>query len=719
MSDEGREPLLDTAWAGRAFLVPASSLSDKTDDNRRYFTSSSRKFVSAAIGGHHVLNPIPQMTANCDIPHEAFFTQGLDTPSRWWSEVMDDNQQVIHFRPGVPKYNSLTTFFGNFYNVEMGAIARTGKGLGIGYALGRVLGTIGTLPLQPFILGSAMVKFFLQMPRSKYYYLQPTSHPYRFTVQTMLNAIMTNEGLIVGDMGGNDRDFIHADLHPDDVDMSSLKRSYHGVLDKYGYMNKAGAIDVYAIATSAARLASDFKKSVEAMMEQRTSGLTLDTFEQANAARESHINYILSKGIENSLKELTIRPMTLYRRSGDTPNPDGSNLEDAYMAAMGRAENLDDVNQPALMLDELPEDMEDAGMVEKASAFIAATWEHFKKEAEYGTDYVSFRCNWTGSQSESFNNQTGESSLASSINSTSSRAREIRFSTMDGNAIGGPIGAVIGMAMDTVKQVATGILDSAKLSGAIALAGNAFADIQKMYQSSSADLNRTTFTIHLRSWSADPFVRLQNIWFPLVHLMVLALPRATGPGSYDGPYLLECINRGKTIIREGMIESISIERGVGDIGFGRNYEALGIDVNVTVVDMSSIMSIPINAGAGTLATVSASIAGVGVNLVDGAGSKLGLTSGTIDGMDVADTAMAALHKRTYSEDNKYTDYLATITGLPLDSVINPKRKWKMNMARMKADMSSSRTAANLGSGLFSGMPGDLFKFLFSEGTSKY
>ena len=719
MSDEGRQPLLDTAWAGRSFLVPASSLTDTMDNNRRYFTSSSRKFVSAAIGGHHVINPIPQMTANCDIPHEAFFTKGLDTPSRWWSEVMDDNQQVIHFRPGVPKYNSLTTFFGNFYNVEMGAIARTGKGLGIGYTLGRVLGTIGTLPLQPFILGSAMVRFFLQMPRSKYYYLQPTSHPYRYSVQTMLNAIMTNEGLIVGDMGGNEKAFIHPELHVDETDRSSLKRSYHGVLDRYGYMNSAGAIDVYAIATSAARLASDFKKSVESMMEKRTSGLALNTFEQADAARASNINYILSKGVENSLKELTIRPMTLYRQSGDTPNPDGSNLEDVYMEAMGTAETMEDVNRPGLMIDELPEDMEDPSLVEKAHQYLMKTWDHFKKEAEYGTDYVSFRCNWTGSQSESFNNQVGESSLASSINSMSSRARELRFNTMDGKAIGGPIGALVDTAVDSLKGMVTGILDSVKLSGAIALAGNAFADIQKMYQSSSADLNRTTFTVHLRSWSADPFVRLQNVWMPLVHLMVLGLPRATGPGSYDGPYLLECINRGKTIIREGMIESMSIERGVGDIGFGRNFEALGIDVTVTVVDMSSIMSIPINAGVGALTTIGGAVAGTAINIGDFAGSTVGLTSGTVDGVNIADTAIAAVNKRTYSEDNKYTDYLSTITGLPLDSVINPKRKWKMNMARMKADVASSRTASNLGSGLFSVMPGDLFKFAFSEGASKY
>src|SRR5690606_1101556 len=135
--------------------------------------------------------------------------------------------------------------------------------------------------------------------------------------------------------------------------------------------------------------------------------------------------------------------------------------------------------------------------------------------------------------SESFSNQASESSLQSEINGISSKAREARFNVADGN-VSGPIGLVV----DIVKSLAAGILDSVQLQGFMALAGNAFTDIQRVYQSSSADMNRTTFTIPLRTWAADDWVRITNLFYPLCAIVALGLPRATGPASYDGPFLL-------------------------------------------------------------------------------------------------------------------------------------------------------------------------------------
>lgn len=697
-----RQPLLDSEWAGKAFLAPLSSLSDEVDERRRYFTSSSRKFVSAAIGGHFCVNPIPQFTENCDITHDAFFNKGIDSASRWWSEVLDDNAQYIHFRPGVPKFNSLTTFFGNFYNVNMGSITRSGRAPGLAYAVGRVLGTIGSLPLQPFILGGAIWRNMFNMPRGKYYYLSPTTYPYRFAVQTMMNAIMANLGMIAGSIDEETSKYYDNNVLPTTVDEATINRAYGGVLKRYGFMNNYGGIDVFAISTSAARLAVDFRGKLETSIESAMgSTASRDAPDNGTAKvwRRTAIDTIIANGVEANLASLEIRPSSLYE------------FEKAYESFTGSTNDDDDWANSSLFIPSTSEDDPDQGRWSRFKAYVTDSYKQFKSERDRGADFVTFRANWTGSQTDSFGNQSGDSSLSTKINSLSSRAREIRFNMADGNLVGGLPGEVLGFVGNKLKDLVSGALDSFQLSGAIALAGSAFADIQKMYQSSSADLNRTTFTMHLRSWSADDFVRIQNLYLPLAHIACLGLPRATGPGSYDGPFLVEVVNQGKTMIREGLVESITFERGVGDVGFGRNMEVLGIDVSVTVADLSSILSVPISGGVNKIAAAASGAIGVGTELITGVDANT-VTS-------AVDSAISAVNKHTYGEDNKYTDWLATISSLPLESIIDPKRKWQLNMSRMRSDLASQRSPYNLGSKAFSLLPGEFVKVIFGETVGRY
>lgn len=697
-----RKPLLDSEWAGKAFLVPQSSLSDEVDERRRYFTSSSRKFVSAALGGHFCVNPIPQFTENCDLAHDAFFDKGLDSSSRWWGEVLDDNAQYIHFRPGVPKFNSLTTFFGNFYNVNMGSVVRTGREPGIAYSVGRVIGTIGSLPLQPFILGGAAWRFMFNMPRGKYYYLSPTTYPYRYAVQTMMNGIMANMGMLAGSVSDEQNQYFDASVLPTSVDNTTINRAYGGALRKYGFIDSNGGIDVFAISTSAARLAVDFRKGLEEQIEGAmgaTAGQDAPNEVTAREWRRTAIDTIIANGVEQNLRSLKHRPVSLYE------------YETAYQSFIGSVADDEDWENSSLHIPNTGEQDTDQGRWSRYKTYWGSAVDQFASERDRGADFVTFRANWTGSQTDSFSNQAGDSSLSTQINGISSRAREIRFNTAEGNAVGGPIGDMMRYVGSSIKDVLVGALDSLQLGGAIALAGNAFADIQKMYQSSSADLNRTTFTMHLRSWSADDFVRIQNLFLPLAHIACLGLPRATGPGSYDGPFLVEVINQGKTLIREGLVESITFERGVGDVGFGRNMEVLNIDVSVTVADLSSILSVPIQGGINRLAAAASGVAGSAASFIPGVSAE-SVTS-------AVDTGLSAINKYTYGEDNKYTDWLSTITSLPLESIIDPKRKWQLRMSRMRSDLASQRSPYNLGSKAFSLLPGEFVKVVFGETVGRY
>lgn len=655
-----RKFLLDKTWAGHAFLAPASSLTDEVNNKRRYYTTSSRKFIDTTIGGHFTVNPFPQFTSTCDIKHKPIFSASKGV-GRWWSENLDDNAQVVHIRCGVPKFNEMSTFFGNFYNVYAGSMARTGRAPSVWFKVGEVAGIIGTLPLQPFILAGKIVNFFAGMPRSKYYYLKPTMYPFWYAYSSYVNAMFVNLGLSPHFVNDQQKRFFDPLSVPEKIDIAQMQR----ILSDITLPGGAG-IDMFAVSTKAQRLADRYHESLDKAM----ANLSGDP-----AKRAAEFSAMMGDGIDAGIRGLS------------DPGASLKEYEDAYMAFAGE-------------YDDKKPTQSDNDSVEPG--YIAKMAKQAKAEARMGADFVSYRVNFTPSNSDSFNNSATQSSIQSDINGMSSKARMARFNLADGN-IAGPIGAIVNAAADVAK----GILSAAQVEGFVALAGNAFADIQKVYESSSADLNRTSFTIHLRSWAADDWVRLQNLFIPLGGWLAMGLPRATGRSSYDGPFLLEVINQGHTLIREGMIESLSIERGVGDVAWAPGGKVLGIDINVTIVDLSTIMSVPINPGFdavnGAVVATTSALGGAAGAVLPGTTAAAGASAGEVTG--------AALSGATYGEDNKWTDYLATLGAIPLDVLINGTRKWQLNMARTRAEFQQWKSPYRMASGLMSGMTGDLAKAL--------
>lgn len=644
---------LDRAWAGRAFLAPPSALSDTLNDRRRYYSTTSRKFTDTSLGGNYALNPLSQFTANADFPHKSVFSAS-NPLGRWYSEVIEDNSQLIHIRCGVPKFNSMTNFFSNFYNVHAGAVARTGRAPDIWFNIGKVAGVVGTLPLQPFIMAGAAIKWALGMPRSKFYYLKPTMYPYWYAVNNMVNGIMVNLGLTPHFLAEDQKRFFDPVSHPTVEDQSAMGRVYGEMV------NSEGGMDIFALSTRAQRLADRYRKMLDAEMDKLTGN---------PATRADELRTILLDGAMAGTRKLTDRSYSL------------SDYEKAYLAVSG--EWQDDYQYSS---------EQDTTTDE---SWLQRLWKESVANARMGSDFVTFRVNHTGTQSESFNNQMTQPSIQSEINGISSKARMARFNIADGN-IAGPIGWVA----DKLKSIAAGTMEAFQIEGFMALAGNAFADIQKTYESSSADLNRSTFTIPLRCWAADDWLRLKNLMIPLCAILALGLPRATGRASYDGPFLLELFNQGRTQIREGMVESITVERGVGDIGWTKTGKPLGIDVTITIVDLSTILSMPINPGF-------SGVQGVATLAVESFGQGL---AGDV-GADAGATAVTAISKATYSEDNKYTDYIATLSSLPFEDQTSTKRRWKLAMARGRAEYGAWKSPARVASGIFDSLPGDMIKIL--------
>lgn len=667
--------ILDSGWAGHAFMVPESNLKSKSILRRRGYTTSSRKFIDTTLGGHFAVNPHSQFTANCDLPHTSIYSASMGV-GRWWSEVLDDNALFWHVRVGVPKYNTMVSFLSNFYNVEAGVVARTGRGGDIWFKLGQAAGFIGTLPLQPFIIGGTIIKFFLGMPRSKFYYLKPTMYTYWKAVGSLCNTYLVNSGMTSYFTNENNKEFFDPATAAGDAERRAQARIFDGTV-----IMRNGAFDVFAASTKAQRLANLYRTALDKELDTMVENWPTDGgSKSADEKRAEALEKLVFEGVDKVLTQLPHRDTikTYVGREVTAENPATScdmlvDYEHAYInnESQGKIDENAQINQAEPL-----EEQQDEGFWSK----FAGAW---TAERKMGADFVTFMVNNTGTHSESFSNTFGESGLQETMNSTSASARSARFNVADGN-LGIPgVDAAIG----AFKSAAAGALDSMQAGGLMALSGNAFADIQKMYQSSSSDLMTTSFNIPLRAWTSDKWILFKRIYYPLFCLMALALPRSTGNSSYDQPPLLESFLRGRSQIREGCVSSMNITRGVGDVGFTKDGHALGIDVSITVEDMSGVFGIPIQPDT----------------------SKIMAAIGTLG--DVAESVAAAFSKSTYSEDNRLGDYQYVLAAVSLENQINTFKKWKLALARTRANMQSWRSPHRMVSGMMDTLPGDLIKAL--------
>ncbi len=733
--------VLDSDWGSHAFRIQPKDVNDSYILKRRYYTTSARSFVDTSWGGHFAVNPFPQFTRNCDLNHKSIYTGNnlrnggigdFGGVGRWWSETLDDNQQEIHIRAGVVRFNSMFTFFTNFYSVDASILSRRGRATSLFYSLGKGAGYVGTIMLQPFILGAEAWNFFLSTPRTKFYYLQPAMHAYWSAVSSMMNTYMVNVGLT---------SFFDADSNVD-----TDKKFYDPVITDYNNLNdwkeqnriyasqfgdrmvtKHGGIDVFAISTRAQRLSILYRNRVDKEMNDFMSNATVDNRNQlleqfvdtrldtilGNLPGPAAIQEEITKRVDNydpsvSLLEHYTKFQFQTEYNGKNKEASGaltseSNAGDGSSdlmpnSVLGSAITGSDIGMPSIFTEDQTGEtqQEEQGFFEELGD---KWWDYFtnlgnsaRGNMEMGAEFVTFRVNNTGSQSESFSNTSGESGLMETINSNSSSARSARFNIMGGN-IGGGIGTVLQAA----EEIVGGMLDSVKLGGLMALGGSAFVDIQKVYQNSSADMMTTSITIPLRAWSADPWTIAKDIAYPLFCILALGMPKSTGNRSYDEPFLIETFLRGRSQIREGRVRSISITRGVGDVAWTKDGHALGIDVNVEIEDMSGVVGVPINPATSRIVAGATGIVSNTIGLLSPGAAEF------------VDDVTAKLSVSTYSEDNKFGDYMNVLGAVDLHRQINTFQKWKVRAAQTRVQMEQWRSPHALLSGAFDTLPGRLIQ----------
>lgn len=669
-------PLLkDASWVRQSFKVPTDAsghaLMDDADLQARVRSSARMKFVDTTPGGNFAINPPPQFTRSADPKILGRFNGGTGLMSyrglgRYYSEAIDDNAQVIYMRFGVPQFNSLTQFFTSFYDTDASQLARTGRASGAFYTIGKVAGFVVSIMswriLAVHLLGMGL-RFALGKPSSKFYYLKPAMPLYWNAVQTIVNQIAVNRG-IVPRVPASDQKEMSNNYQFDETAMKKL----HDLLPDV--FNEKGSIDVFALATRAQRLARAHHKNVEKEAE-------------SDGTMESLINKVYSQILTEK------RP----------------NYQD-YLKSWGLAAN----SKP-------PEgtDGSAAEQLKTDDASNAGFGDFLLAELDDGGAFASFRVNATGQVSESFSSSTRQSDLQNKINGMSSQSRSTRFSFAGGNLTDGVIGKTLGAITSAVTDVASGIMDGLSMSGLAALGGSAFTDIPEHWESSTASLPHSSYTIHLSSPYGNPVSQLINIHLPLAMLLAGALPLSTGKQSYTSPFLLEMYDQGRCQTRLGIIDSLSITRGTSSLGFNNDGNVMGIDVSFTVKDLSSIMHMPINQGFSNAATIAGGEIGTAAGALTGGvgGAVVGGAAGAAAGaaVDTVGNAVKAING-VFDDDNTFTDYMAVLSGLGLADQIYQFRKLKLNFTKQMQNFKDWKSPARWASFAGDSLPGRLASVVF-------
>lgn len=574
---------LDRDWVKTSFMVADSEINDLDDIANRYWSSASAKFTDTRLGCNIGINPRPQWTPYSDIrvrgrleSRDKFSITSVTANhgmGRSYSEGIDDPSQKIFMMFGVPQFSGLLNFLMRAFNREQTILARTGRAPTAWYTAGKVVGTAIAAVAFPMltvtVTAGKAIGWLMGRQTSKFFTLKPSMHFYWSTVNLLVNNHAVNEGIFKRILSTEDQQKKGRPYTLDEDQMNDLAATMPDVFNGKGYF------DVYAIANKAQRLANQLFVNDFDALNQGSATDWLGYVKRDNSGSGSHSSYISDNNGKASLAALL---------------NDILMMGDYYTAVQG-ADIKQELDPRIDAIDGKPEQLTDSQTQNGYLNYADALWRD-------GSQFAVFRVDHTGSVSESFGNTTTESELAQKLNGISSQFQQSRFALADGNLLGG-VGSVIDSAINGMMNVAMGVADGVTygFAGLIpGLGGSGYMDIPKHWQSSSASLPRGTYTIQLISPYNNPISRMINIWIPFYMILAAALPRSTGAQSYTSPFYCQLYDRGRLQSRLAMIESLSITRGTSNLAFDTKGHALAIDLSFTVVDLSTIMHLPMSSG---------------------------------------------------------------------------------------------------------------------------
>lgn len=607
---------------------------EKNDDKFRFWGSADRKFSDSSLGGNYAINPRPQFTRYADTRSRGIlFSREIQTElhsfrgnlgmGHYYSEAIDDTQQLIHISCGVTEYNSLLGYFLNMYSHEAATMARSGRwaqaiGEAVGSALAMVVKVVfWKITLATYAIGTATqaLSFFMRKPASKFCYFKPTMTNYWSAVTNAVNQIATYKGMffVNNPLTNPDNKGSRAEKVETNAEKFRELSSLMPDIYKEGFID--GFIDVYAIANRTQRLKNHVDDNINAILKDGSHDDILKYTKELYAldAKEKLVMPSAWKGYGTIKKAV----QGWMESEGGKASPSATDTEKQASSAMEKhVRTNDDPKKPNT-----------ANATDSMMAHLRAEWTD-------GSRFATFRVDPTGSVDESWSNSSRESDIQSKFNQISAQGRATSFSFAGGNIDGGVLTAVT----DAVKGIATSAIDGLGVGGLLGLAGGGYADIPKHWDNSSVNLPRMNYTMKLISPYGNPMSQMINIYIPMCMLLAMACPLSTGKQSYTSPFAIEIYDQGRAQSRYAMVDSLTFVRGTSNLGFNKDRNFMSVDVSISFADLSSVMHMPISNGF------------------------------SLDPL-----------KGLFDDDTVYSDYLNVLASATLGQNIFPSNKFKLNL----------------------------------------
>lgn len=692
----------DTGWVSGMFGLMARARDEQSRSSRRY-TNLHFNFADTSLGGSQAINCPPQFTLNCDPPFSGLFARPVgrnrmklpdDSLGKTLNNLEDkrssvgsyrmgsfffegfyNNQHYAHFRFGKPKYAGIIRFFANNYDSNLAHLARTGDYTSIVRTAGKWAGTaalysvLGPTVFFPLIITAQVLKFATGSQPSKYYYLKPTMHSYLRAVQGILDTQGLHYRMFpMWEVFGRD--------YKDSEDKPDIEEVYAAMPDIW---KSNGKFDVYKMINRYQVLQNYQTRTLEEIYEGASSDEEYYTLLEAHMRKarteSAYQNY--ADDMDVSLQRLEELFANNPAYHSDSFDPDSAHIAKALDDSF-KAESLGDNGLSQEQIAAQVNISEEQAKTQTIDTFFESVRnyvgsmgsdisEQAASEILDGGQWISWMVSNKESITDSFSNSTREPTISSTLKGISSQARSIEVSTSGGNTGF----SFVDSAMKGVKQFLAGAADSLHLTGLAGLYNSAVIDFPDVYDDSTAEVGTTTLNFPLQSWSGNDLDLYQNIIVPIAFWLAAALPNSTGKQSYADPFYLEAYSPGKFVIRNGIITSLTITRGEGNMPFRADGKMLGCTISVTIRDLSKIVHMPL----------------------------------------IQDPGI-------FDDDSKYSDYMAVLGSASLFELTNGIQKINFNLNRWKQSWKSYFMTGNVTSGAMNQFPVRVLSQFLADGRSR-
>ncbi len=597
---------IDINWLNNSYLVDLANLAPD-DQANAFWSNAYLKYTDTSLGGNFGINTKYGFTPSADVPIAGRLSgrEEYDMVSetmnfgmgRRYSEMFDDNEDLLFLEMGDPKFNSLISFVTNAVDYGTSVVANTGRSLAAYYAgraVGAYIGVSALFVAFPFwgaalFLGGLMVTKFLSAGSDfSYYKLSPSMYKYWRAVNIMTSQMGVELGMMTPEfLPKESKDkALGMPIKMTSEFADQIRALIPGLLTEQNY------IDVFAVANKTQVLVNQ-QKSIEREY-YNTEGSKTFTYADKIAKEEA---MTFSSYIDELFK--------FYEYTGkiadntSAPQTDNTGVIEKISSGVGAlTKGVTDYLSSGTGKSNINKDGTVSitdGEVKEKNSWLEELALYVDSSVRHGASFATFRLEYMGAVSETFSNSTKEIPLKDTINNVSSKVKDVMFSVSGGNIISDNLDKAVKYTGDFLMGAAEGVTFG--LSNlATALLGGGYFDVPKMWDDSTFEYQKHTFKMRLGGPYGHPLSMMQDMYIPLFMLIAATASQSVGKAGYTSPMLCSAFIKGKLNTPLAIIDSLTIERGVGNMGYDKYGRPLAIDVSFSVMDLTSFITAPVDAG---------------------------------------------------------------------------------------------------------------------------